>query len=98
MSDVMEDVSVEVDLDTLIEDLTGDTRTHMINPVDNMHIQRHARKYMSAQEISDYAKEYGMEVTALCGYTWVPKRNVEAYPVCETCSEIAHRFMAEDGE
>lgn len=98
MSDVLEDVSVEVDLDTLIEDLTGDTRTHYINPPDNMHVQIHARKYLTAQELLDHAKEFMLEVTALCGYTWVPKRNPDAYPMCETCSEIAHRFMSEDGE
>lgn len=27
-------------------------------------------------------------ITALCGHTWVPSRNPENHPVCQTCIEI----------
>ena len=29
----------------------------------------------------------GTPVTALCGYTWVPSRDPQKYPVCEECLE-----------
>lgn len=30
----------------------------------------------------------GEAVTALCGKVWVPSRDPERYPVCETCKSI----------
>jgi hypothetical protein len=30
----------------------------------------------------------GVEVTALCGKRWVPHRDPERYPVCQTCAEL----------
>lgn len=30
----------------------------------------------------------GTPVTALCGKTWVPTRDPDRYPVCQTCKEI----------
>lgn len=31
------------------------------------------------------ARIEGFPVTALCGYTWVPKQKAEGLPVCEEC-------------
>jgi len=94
MSNTMEDTHVEVDMDTLLEDLTGDTRTHYISPPANQHIGNYQ---MSVQEILKTAQELGLEVVAICGYRWVPKRNPENYPMCEECTRIAWEWLAADG-
>jgi hypothetical protein len=36
----------------------------------------------------------GTEVTALCGKKWVPHRDPERYPVCQTCAELLARLRA----
>lgn len=75
-------------------DATKDTRTHIVNPPGNLHIWIPG---MSAQEIADIARATGQEVVALCGYTWVPKKNPDKYPVCESCVSIAGNIIQEMG-
>lgn len=72
-----------------------DHRTHIINPPNNTHIWEVG---MEIQEVVDIARGLGLEVTALCGYTWVPKRNPEKYDVCEECFRIAGDIMRAKGE
>ena len=36
----------------------------------------------------------GREVTALCGYTWIPYREPKGRPVCETCVEVYGRIQS----
>lgn len=31
---------------------------------------------------------YGVEVTALCGWKFIPMRDPEKYPICPTCQRI----------
>lgn len=33
----------------------------------------------------------GTPVTALCGFTWVPSRNPDNFPVCPACKSIVER-------
>lgn len=40
------------------------------------------------------ARVMGMEVEALCGYRWIPARDPEKYPVCETCKDILSNMPA----
>jgi rubrerythrin len=42
----------------------------------------------TVQAIIFEARVEGTPVTALCGYTWVPSRNPENYPLCSQCAEI----------
>ena len=35
----------------------------------------------------------GTPVTALCGYTWVPTRDPERYPICPTCGDLMARIL-----
>lgn len=72
-----------------------DHLTHIINPPGNPHIWQPG---MEAQDIVDTARLMGWSVTALCGYTWIPKRNPDKYPVCDTCMTIAGDIMREAGE
>jgi len=37
----------------------------------------------------------GREVTALCGYRWIPYREPEGRPVCEACVEAYGRIRGE---
>lgn len=72
-----------------------DHRTHIINPPANLHIFRQG---MEAQDIVDVARVTGQEVTTLCGYTFIPKRDPEKFDVCEACMRIAGDIMREMGE
>lgn len=35
-----------------------------------------------------HALVFGNEITALCGYRWVPSRDPEKYPLCKACQEV----------
>lgn len=87
----------EIDFDfNPFEDLDDgkDHKTHIINPPMNVHIWQPG---MTPQEIVDIARFQGLEVTALCGYKFVPKRNPEKYHACEQCMTMAGFIMREDG-
>jgi hypothetical protein len=36
----------------------------------------------------------GREVTALCGYRWIPYRDAKGRPVCEACVEAYGRIQS----
>lgn len=38
-----------------------------------------------------HAMIYGTPVTALCGFTWIPSKNPENFPVCQACVAISKR-------
>lgn len=38
---------------------------------------------------------YGAEVTALCGWKFIPQRDPEKYPICQRCQRI-HAGLPED--
>ena len=69
---------------------TTDTRTEAettldpTNPADCAHI---VDQRDPANDIATAIIE-GREVTALCGYRWIPYRQPEGRPVCEACVEI----------
>lgn len=69
--------------------------THLVNPPSNTHIWLPG---MSTQELVDMAREHSLEITALCGHTWVPKLNPDKYPVCQLCMDIAGDLMRGNGE
>lgn len=98
MSTTLENTDLDIFTDlTPYEDVNDgkDHRTHIVNPNRNPHIYQVG---MTAQDIVNIARSNGYKVVALCGYTWVPKRNPEKYDVCEECFHIAQEYMAEDGE
>ena len=74
-----------------------DHLTHIINPPMNSYHSWWVPS-LNAQEIVNIARVFGEEVTALCGYRWVPKRNPENYPPCQQCFKIAEQLMAAEGE
>lgn len=67
--------------------------THIVNPPMNPHLWSPG---MTAQDIVNLARLTGKEVVALCGYKWIPVRNPDKYPVCQTCVDIATGFISED--
>ena len=69
-------------------------RTHIINPPANVHIWQEG---MTAKEIVDVARATDQKITALCGYTWVPKHNPEKFDICEPCLVKAHAYIKENG-
>jgi hypothetical protein len=78
-----------------VDDNDPNRRTHIVNPPNNLHIWKIG---MEAQDIVDIARLRGLEVTALCGYKWVPKHNPEKFDVCEACFKIAEQIMRSEGE
>jgi hypothetical protein len=54
--------------------------------------------HMSAQDIVDTARMLGSEITALCGYKFIPMRNPEKYEACQQCMDIAGFIMSSLGE
>jgi hypothetical protein len=69
--------------------------THIINPPGNTHLWSTG---MDAKDVVFIARMTGQNVIALCGYKWVPKRNPDKYPVCQTCMDIAGNLMRDGGE
>ncbi len=68
---------------------------HIVNPPSNRHIWD---GHMSSQEMVNYARINKKLIVALCGKTWVPKRNPEKHPACQTCFDIAAEIMSGAGE
>lgn len=77
------------------QDQKDDHRTHIINPPMNLHIWKPG---MATQDIVDIARFGGLEIFAICGYRFVPKRNPEKYDVCENCMKEAQKIMSDSGE
>ncbi len=48
----------------------------------------------NAQAWVDEAKAGGLELTALCGHTWVPESDPVRHPVCQVCLDIAQIRLA----
>ena len=69
-----------------------DHLTHLINPTRNLHIWRLG---MTSKDVVALATLGGIVITALCGYTWVPTRNPDKYPVCKACMEVGAAMIAE---
>lgn len=100
---VEEDVEIvrleETDPEDLAYEETDDPlhRTHIINPPDNPHIS-YGHPNMEAQEVVNIARRKGLEITALCGYKFVPKHNPDKYDACEACVKVAGDIMRAMGE
>jgi hypothetical protein len=98
-----ETIGFDTDLGTYLLNLVApyeessdpNRRTHIVNPPMNTHIWRPG---METQQVVDIARATGQEITALCGYTWIPKHNPEKFDVCEKCMTIAGDIMEKLGE
>lgn len=67
-----------------------DNLRHIVRPADNPNpVFREIDRNPSAQDIVDIARVRGIEVTALCGKTWVPKNSPENRDTCDTCIGMA---------
>lgn len=55
----------------------AERRAHIVWDDDNAHA------------VVTEARVLGLEVEALCGYRWIPQRDPERFPLCETCAELA---------
>ena len=47
--------------------------------------------YVEKSEIT-YALIHGVPVVALCGKIWIPSRDPDKYPVCQTCKEALSKL------
>lgn len=65
-----------------------DRKSHYVSPADNKEL---IEKYgtIDPDEFLNTARFHKDEVVALCGYTWIPKLNPIAFPVCPACARIA---------
>ena len=66
-------------------------------PADSAHIVRKVGDE-SPQALVLRARIEGIEVEALCGYTWVPQKDPAVLPVCAACLDIYKNGYGHDGE
>lgn len=66
-------------------------KAHIVEAEQNPHIHKPG---MTGQDVVDIARAMQMEVTAICGHKWIPKRNPEKFDLCQKCIDI---FMNSDG-
>jgi len=77
--------------ETLPETITQpDATLDASNPRDCAHI---VDQRDPANDVATAIIE-GREVTALCGYTWIPYREPKGRPVCEACVEVYGRIQS----
>jgi len=76
------------------ENQDGDL-AHIVNPPMNLHIWTPG---MDMYELVDIAREKKIEVTALCGLVFIPKKDPDPLPACSKCLEIAGELMRSKGE
>jgi len=90
-----------VDLNDLVSPYEDDDdpnrKTHIINPAMNLDIQRSFGRCETAQQIVDLARNFRVEITALCGFKFVPVHNPEKYDACDACMKIAGDIMRSEG-
>lgn len=81
--------------DEAIEELSA--LTHIVTPAENQllhdYLVAQGNPNPDGRDIVYYAKLHGWEVKALCGYVWIPSRDVEKYDTCPECLRIAHERM-----
>lgn len=99
-TDTIETTTTDISVETIVapyEDYGSNSENfaHIVNPPNNVHIWFPG---MSSQDIVDIARAKGLMVRALCGKEWVPKRNPEKHPACQTCFDIAGELMSGAGE
>lgn len=88
---------IELDEDLLLEhEAHNDSiRTHIVSPYGNEHIWKSG---MDMRVLVEIAMAKGLEVKALCGYTWIPTKDPDKHDACEECMKIAGDLMAGAGE
>jgi len=80
------------EVDVLPYEDTGNEEqvTHIINPPLNLHIWKIG---MSSQDVVDIARSRRQEVTALCGYKFLPELNPDKFPACAPCMDKAAELI-----
>lgn len=69
-------------------------KKHVVNPPSNLHIWKPG---MEAQDVVDYARIHGVEVTALCGAKFIPTRNPsDVQETCDPCLDIMSKILSEE--
>lgn len=97
MVDTIEEVDISIE-EIVAPEKGGydpNVRVHIVNPPKNVHIWKPG---MCAQDVVDIARATEQKVTALCGYTWVPRHKTDKYDVCEPCLLEAHKLLNTWGE
>ena len=76
---------------TEIEQIPAQKVVTTKEPTDASHIvwlPPHLKGTTTAQAYILNARIEGFEVEALCGYTWIPQRDPQRFPICQACKEI----------
>jgi hypothetical protein len=75
---------------------------HIVSPPENVQIfswlVSRGNSDPSAQDIVNAAREHGWQVTALCGYKWIPTSTGENLDACQICMDVAGMHMRNAGE
>ena len=73
-------------MSTQLDDKT-ELDTNLDNPTYS-HIIDRGDDERPAGAIVLEARVMGLELTALCGYKWIPSRDPEKFPVCPVCVQM----------
>ena len=71
-----------LDRPTIVDPVTSDDQ-----PREAHIVGRTSKKDADAIVTEGYV--LGQPLTALCGYTWVPSRDPERFPLCPRCRDLA---------
>lgn len=84
------DTSTVEDMVAYEETDNPDTKAHVVNPPQNLHIWQPG---MTSQDIVRIAQLRGKYVTALCGYKFIPRYDPDKHAACEPCIKIANDLI-----
>lgn len=89
---VLDRPDTDTDIDAVFSELTG-----FEEKLDDGSDKDRFSHYASKEDIVRAAVD-GVEIVALCGKKWKPRRSPEKYPVCPTCTGIFEGFDPGDDE
>jgi hypothetical protein len=73
-------------------DVDPNHKAHYVSLRDNPKFEQRFG-IMDAKGMINTARLFRVELTAMCGHTWVPELNPVKYDVCGACADIAYNRL-----
>lgn len=92
---------LDTDLTMVEQELAEAMRlTHLVAPSDNPEIC-HAMgngSWITGADIVTYGRRNNVEVTAICGFKWIPINDPAKYDTCNACLDEAYKRLEEENK